>query len=204
MAMKSLVCNNLVQAYSVVDWEYTDWNAAYAGYAGEAYLCTILRFDVPEFSGVPDVLNVSLISFSGIGKTVSLRWALCTSDSNRGLYTDTKDDVEDSNQIEKGVVVIPDVTSETRARSFRVTAKKLKGGRTYYLFLWNYNDTGFELRGVTTGWGSHSVILEYTQGIIRVKIGGVQKPHMVFIKTGGKAVPAIPYVKTGTGIKPGG
>lgn len=197
MAMKSLVCENLTQAYSVLNWEYTDWNAAYAGYAGEAYLCTILRFDVPAFTGVSEALDVALISFAGIGKDVTLRWALCTSDSNRGLYTGAKDDVEDSNQIDKGVVTIPDVTSETKARSFQVPATKIKGGKTYYLFLWNYNDTGFELRGASTGWGKHSVSIGYNLGLLRVKVAGQVKAFSPYVVISGQARRAIPYSKLG-------
>jgi hypothetical protein len=205
VAVKSLSVVNLAQAYNAKNWEYTTWEPGYAGAAGgSVYGVTILRFDVPAFVGVAEAMEIALISNLGMGASVMLRWALCTSDGNRELYTKTTAAVADSNQLESGIITIPDVTSVTAARSFRIPAAKIKGGSTYYLFLWAYNDTGISIRAVSSGWGDHSAAVLYNQGIIRVKLNGAQKPCMVVVKTGGKVRQTIPYVKTATGVKPGG
>lgn len=198
MATNSLSAVNLAQAYSAKNWEYTAWDAAYAGAAGgTVYGVTILRFDVPAFVGVSEALDVALVSYLGLGADVTLRWALCTSDSNRELYTKTTAEVADSNQIGSGTVTIPDVTSTVMARNLHIPATKIKGGNTYYLFLWAYNDTGLAIRAVSSGWGDHGVSIGYNLGLLQVKVAGQVKAFAPYVVISGQARRTILYVKLG-------
>lgn len=201
MAMKSVAAQNIAQASSGKNWVYSTVDSAYAGATGgTVYGVTVLRFDVPAFSGASEVLDVALISYTGLGTDVTLRWALCTSDANRELYTKTTAEVTDNNQIGSGAVTIPDVTSTSEARKFQVPATKIKGGNTYYLFLWAYNQTGLSIRAASSGWGDHSVSIGYNLGVFRLK----DKRHMAYVKLGGVARQMITYVKTPSGLRPGG
>lgn len=201
MAMKSVSAQNIMQASNGNSWAYTTGEAIYAGATGgTVYGVAILRFDVPAFAGVSESLDVALISYIGMGADVTLRWALCTSDANRELYMKTTEEVADDNQIGSGTVTIPDVTSTSVARKFQVPATKIKGGNTYYLFLWAYNQTGLSIRAASSDWGEHSVSIGYNLGVFRLK----DKRHMVYVKLGGVARQMITYVKMPSGLRPGG
>ena len=201
MAMKSVAAQNIAQASSGKNWVYSTGDSAYAGATGgTVYGVTVLRFDVPAFSGLSEAVDVALISYTGLGTDVTLRWALCTSDANRELYMKTTEEVADSYQVGSGTISIPDVTSTSEARKFQVPTTKIKGGNTYYLFLWAYNQTGLSIRAASSGWGEHSVSVGYNLGVVRLK----DKRYMVYVKLGGVARQMIPYVKTPSGLRPGG
>lgn len=205
MAMKNIACTNLAQAYSGVNWDYNTYGVAYAGYANASvYGVTILRFDVPKFTGIAEDLMLGIYASIGVGATAQLRWALCSSDENRNAYQNTTGPVTDPNQLDSGTVTFAGMDNSVAKREAMIRTSKVRGGETYYLIMWASGQTGISVKSVVGAYGNHSVVLGYNQGIIRVKLGGAQKPCMVFVKTGGKVRQAIPYVKTASGVKPGG
>ncbi len=204
MAMKNLPAENLAQAYSAEGWKYTTDGTAFAGATGYGqFVVCALRFDIPAFGGVSEALDVALVCRIGNGTDVTLRWALCTSDENRGLYVGTTAEVADGNQIASGTVEINDVGTAVTTKSFQLPVTKISGGGTYYLFLWAYNDTGLGIRAVSSSNGSHSISLSYNIGVLRVKTAEGVKMYGVFVKQKGTVKQLIPYVKTQSGVKPG-
>jgi hypothetical protein len=202
MAMKTIRAENLAQAYSSGNWEYTTWDGAYAGFNGGSLHCAyILRFDVPEFSGISEELKLELAARSGIGTDVTLRWAICTSDVNRESYHSTTEAVIDKNQLDSGIVTFSNLRSTAEKKTVQLKTSKLRAGGTYYLILWAAEATGMAVVAVSTG---HSIAIGYNLGVIRVKSGGAVKAHTAFVKIGGKIRQVIPYVKTAGGVKPGG
>lgn len=202
MAMKTIRAENLAQAYSAANWEYTTWDGAYAGFNGGSLHCAyILRFDVPEFSGFSEELKLELVARNGIGTDVALRWAICSSDANRESYHNTTEAVIDENQLDSGIVTFSNMSSTVEKKTVRLKTGKLRTGGTYYLILWATGGTGMTVRAVSTG---HSIAIGYNLGVIRVKTGGAVKAHMAFVKIGGKIRQVIPYVMTADGVKPCG
>ena len=204
MSMKTVAGTGLKQAYSTGSWEYTDYDAAYAGCAGgNLYLPYILRFEIPAFEGVSEALEVALVCNSGVGETVQLRYALCSSDTNKEKYLNTSGAVSDDNQIATGVAVFSGMSTDVVTRSFQVPTTKLKAG-TWYLILWAYNETGLSIRAVKSDWGSHSVALGYNIGIARIRTASGVKQNAVYAKTLSGIKQMTPYIQTAAGIKPGG
>lgn len=201
MAMKSVAAQNLTQAYSGRNWDYNTWDVAYAGFAGGSlYGVTILRFDVPAFVGVSEGLDLGIVMTVGLGSEAVLRYAVCTSDANREAYMNTSGAVADENQIDAGTITFSGLTSDVVKKTAAIKTTKIKGGSTYYLFLWAYGDTGVSIKSVTGAYGDHSVSIGYNLGVVRLK----NKRYMVFVKLGGVARQMIPYVKTPSGLRPGG
>lgn len=205
MAMKSIDAENVIQAYSGDSWEYSSVKSAYAGYANAYLLCaTILRFDIPAFVGLSEALEASIICAIGVGAEVTLRWALCTSDANKANYLNTKATVTDSYQIASGTAAFSGMSSTVVTRTIKCPTTKIKGGNTYYLFLWAYNETGISIQPATSGYGDHAVSLGYNIGALRVKTSDGVKLHAVYVKTASGVQQMIPYVMTASGPKPGG
>ena len=163
----------------------------------------VLRFDIPEFKGMSESLEIELVCSSGVGENAQLRYALCTSDANRGLYQNTQGNVSDSNQIATGTVTFSGMSSNVVKRSFKVPTTKVKAG-IWYLFLWAYNETGLSIRAVNSDWGNHSVTLNYNIGVVRIKTASGVKQYAVYAITASGARQMIPYIKTAGGIRPGG
>lgn len=204
MAMRTLAAENLAQAYSAGNWEYGTNGTAYVGDTGYGQqYAYALRFDVPAFAGVSEELDVALVCRIGKGTDVTLRWALCTSDANRGLYAGTTAEVADSNQIAAGTVTIRGVSTAVTTKSFQLPVTKITGGGTYYLILWAYNATGLGIRAVSSSNGSHSVSLGYNVGVLRVKTAKDVKMYGIYVKLNGEVKQCIPYIKTPSGLKPG-
>lgn len=202
MAMKTLTATDLMQAYSVNSWAYTDWDAAYAGYANASLTtAALLRFSIPSFTGLSEALNVTLVCKQGVGSDVTLRWAICTSDANKSLYENTKAAVSDSYQIASGTVTVSDMSTSTVTRTLTLATTKITGGKTYYLFLWGYNSTGLSIWGVSTAYGDHSITLGYNVGVVRIKTSSGVKMYAVY---NGAKQQLIPYVMTSSGAKPCG
>lgn len=204
MAMQTLATENLTQAYSKTSWEYavneTGW-VGNTGY-GQDYAC-VLRFDIPAFAGVSETLDVALVCRSGGWANVTFRWAICTSDAHRELYNMTRAEVADENQFASGTATFTDLSNNVETKHFQLPTKHIQGGRTYYLFLWGYNDSGLYLWSVSSNYGNHSITLEYQVGGVRVKTAEGVKMFGVFLKQDGEVKQVIPYIKTPSGVKPG-
>lgn len=204
MAMKTLAAENLTQAHSAGNWEYSTNGTAYVGDTGYGQqYAYALRFDVPAFAGASEALDVALVCRIGKGTDVTLRWALCTSDENRSLYVGTTGEVEDANQIAAGTVTILSVSTAVTTKSFQLPVTKITDGGTYYLILWAYNATGLGIRAVSSSNGSHSVSLGYNVGGFRVKTPEGVKLYGVVLKRGGEVKRCGLIIKTPSGVKPG-
>lgn len=194
-------CKNLAQASSYSSWDYTTTERGYAGYAGGVrYDATILRFDVPSLPSPFKSLDIGIVVSSGVGSDVKLRYAVCTSDANRAEYVSTTGAVSDANQIADGTIAIGEVSSAAAKMEFSIDVD-LAGGKTYYLILWAFEQTGVFVNAASSG---HSATVVYNGGVVRLKANGQAKPHMALAKVSGSLKQTIPYVKTASGIKPCG
>lgn len=200
MAMKTESAQVLGQAYgSVAMSEYSRVQAAYAGYSGgSTYYGYVLKFAAPAFSGVSEGLRVGLWASLGWGENVTLRYALCTSDENRGLYIGTTEAVEDTNQIAAGTVELTEM-DDMALKAFSIPTTKVKSGQTYYLFLWASGDTGVSVGAVENAWGAHTVEVGYNQGAVRVIVDGRDKLYAPGVVIGGKLVRMRPLLMTKDG-----
>jgi hypothetical protein len=155
----------------------------YAGFNYSDWYPYILKFSVPHFSGqalsAKVTFSMTATRINGnYTSTISYRWALCSSDSNIAMYTKTKDDITEANQLEKGIATFTGLNSTGVGKvSMELPADKFSADTTYYLILWG--DGGLNnSQSFTTMQppGNHSVELTYEteiaagDGVISVNV----------------------------------
>lgn len=175
-------------------------NAAYAGTNVSRWYPCILKFTVPEFTGVSTQVEFTLYVGNGAGESPTLRWALCGSDENMELYRDTNSEVADSHQLATGTVTMENVETN-HYQTITVKTSRLRSGGTYYLFLWGYAPPE-DAQWITVYTSdNHTAVLSSMDGAVRLKTSGGVKLCAVYNGSGKRM---IPYVKTKTGPRPAG
>ena len=136
---------NCTIAGQIYGWEsynkdnYVTTYDSYAGYNKDFYYAYIIKFTTPTFSGISENITLNLYSSIGVGTNATLRYAICSSDSNKDSYLNVNGAVNDSNQISTGTVTFSDMTSNIVEKSVSIPTISLLPNTDYYLILWNYN-----------------------------------------------------------------
>jgi phage tail protein X len=140
-------------------WSYNTTGALYAGYSGDGYWVTFIKFTTPSFTGVSVSAKFDFYTYGGYGSTANIRWAICTSDANHSKYSSTTSAVSDSYQIASGTAFFGSVSSNDAKRTINVTTATLKPNTTYYLALWSSDKTGLSIRQTGYSYGAASMSL---------------------------------------------
>ncbi len=147
-------------------------NTACAGFNYDnQYYPFILQFKTPEITGrfTSTSIDFNLSMLQGArnnaaSSTVSLRYAILTSDSNYNSYLFTTDEVDDDNQIPNtsGIVTFTGLTAAWQTMNLNIATTALESNTTYYLILWGDNSGGYnqDYANVNTP-TNHSVTLWY-------------------------------------------
>lgn len=128
-----------------------DTSAVYLGHNGTYYeYC--MAFTTGDFRGTSNSITFNIRlknSAYANGTTRQFRYALLTSDENvqgskttTNFYYETTRDVEDPNQIAKGIVSFPDMRLDTD-KVVSIDTDVLQPNTTYYLVLWPYQTNVF-------------------------------------------------------------
>jgi hypothetical protein len=205
--MSTFTKNGTVVSYAYCvnsSWHgYTSGGSgAYAGaYNDGGYYSYCMKFKTPDFAGLSKKLTITFAAQrpNNFSFTSSkLRWALCTSDSNKSKYVDTYSAVSDSNQIKSGTVSLSSVSSSYSTYSVTVESSALKSDTTYYFFLWS-NSAKTTATVVTVGTiDKHSIKLEYQAGIVYIDNGSSLEMYLVYIDNGSSWDLYIPYIDNGS------
>lgn len=179
---------------------WTNYGTAntYAGTNTQSYYTYLLKFTIPEIIGVSDSVTFTLGMTKGLGDTPTLRYALCTSDSNKDYYTNTNGAVSEENQITSGTFTTEEVKAAVTYQKLTIPTKELKPGKTYYLFLWGYSEhsePGFVTVNATN---HHAVSLGYNSGLVYIDNGSGFTAYQVYIDNGTSWDLCIPYIDNGT------
>lgn len=131
--------------------------SCYAGANTSSLYHYILKFKTPAFAGVYEKLNINLrIKTQWVAK-MTLRYALATSDANKGKYAQLTGAVTDEYQLESGTFALPSQTSYA-TQTLSINAE-VQPSTEYYLYLWPYNTSCLTQLDVST---THSIEVEYT------------------------------------------
>lgn len=171
--------------------------AAYAGYAGNAHYGYALKFTTPDFAGAVESIVFAMSMNVGVGSDVTLRYALCSSDSNKNAYAGAVGEVQDENQIATGLVAFEGITSAIKQQTITIATTKLRANTTYYLLLWSADNTGVSIKEVNSAYGAASVTLHYNSGLIRIDTGDGELLCMPMIDNGSEYVMAMPMLDNG-------
>ena len=131
--------------------------SCYAGANSSSLYHYILKFKTPAFAGVYEKLNINLRIKTQWAAKMTLRYALATSDANKGKYAQVKGEVIDEYQLESGTFALPSQTSYA-TQTLSINAE-VQPSTEYYLYLWPYNTSCLTQLDVST---SHSIEVEYT------------------------------------------
>lgn len=125
--------------------------AVYLGHNGTYYEYT-MAFTTGDFKGISNSITFNIRlknSAYADGTTKNFRYALLTSDENvtgnkaaTNYYYETIKDVEDPNQIAKGIVSFPNMRLETD-KVITINTDALQPNTTYYLVIWPYQTNVF-------------------------------------------------------------
>lgn len=144
-----------------------DSNQRYAGYIG-GYGVTCIRFTTPSFSGTSSSLEFTLGLVNAGWTSVTLRWALCSSNSNRSSYVGTTSSVSDSYQISSGTMSATGLNNQIQDYKFTANAPGLSANTYYYLYLWSYSTSSGGLQVWAPS--NHSAELTY-QNTVTIDAG---------------------------------
>lgn len=178
--------------------DYSVSPACYAGYNNYNYYAYVLKFTTPTFAGASESINFNFWMYKGVGTTVRLRYAICSSDANKTLYCETSSAVTDSYQITTGTVSFSNMTTTTESRTLTVSTTGLQSNQTYYLILWAYNQTGIELREINSAWGSYSITMGYNDGVVWIDNGSSFEAYQCYIDNGTSWDLCVPYIDNGS------
>lgn len=214
MATNSTNATIVGQIYSflsnISNKEYNTTDAAYAGRNElDQYYAYVLKFTTPEFQGVSQNIDVAIWMYNNLNDTtVTLRYALCTSDANKTSYVNTSEIVSDTNQIATGTVTFDELALSLdalaiakKSQTFSIETEKVESNKTYYLFLWAFDseDTGVEIISATSDYyGGHSVSIGYNSGIIYIDNGSSFDAYQCYIDNGSSWDLCIPYIDNGS------
>lgn len=187
-------------------WTAYSTNAAYAGHSASNNYVYLLQFTTPAYNG-----NSSKITFSfGVGKqsatSGTLRYAVCSSDANKFSYNNTVAAVTDSYAIKAGTFSYSGLTSGVNTVSFTVDTDGLKGGTTYYLYIWGSSSTSdwVTVHAIdSNNW--HSISIQYNEGgLVYIANGSSFDAYEVWIANGSKFEQYEVYVADGSKFVPCG
>lgn len=135
----------------------------------------ILKFKTPDFKGVFEKLNLSLYIKSNYSKTITLRYALATSDANRNSYRNTTAAVTEEYQLESGTFPFDGISTGAYNTITMSLNSAVKANTEYYLYLWGYNNTSCLCTVGNISY--HSIEVEYTaqtyiDSVSAVTLGG--------------------------------
>lgn len=101
------------------------------------YYATLTKFKTPSFSGTSSNISLLMYIVGVLGNSPTLRYALCTSDVNKGSYVNTYSAVSDPYQVASGTVTFTNISpSANNYETISIDTSGVKGGETYYLYLW--------------------------------------------------------------------
>lgn len=113
------------------------------GFSSTGYTTSILKITVPEFVGISEKMSMQISAVKGDSSgldSVTLKWALCTSDENKGQYQNTSLLKDDATRVATGAVTMSGLTATRKAYTFDIPCTVIAPG-TYYLYLWTDNAT---------------------------------------------------------------
>lgn len=195
MATSSAVATIVGQSCYNYGWHIYKDTAMYAGKTESYYYPYVLQFTTPKFVGTSESLAVTLGASKGYGNPVTLRYAICTSDANRGSYLGTYDPVTDTNQIVTGTWTMSDLESSSKPYSIDIATNKLKASTTYYLFLWGYDASSMWV--IVSKIANHTVTLNYNDGLVYIYDGSSFKPYQAYVYNGSSWDLCLPYTYNG-------
>ena len=218
MATYSMDCSMVSLAYAK-DGSWNDQSAENIGFAGasagasygdsyyDGYYTCCLKFRTPKFAGISERIKFQIgIHYIGNNDT-TLRWALCSSDANKGKYSGDGiySEVEDEYQIAQGTVVWEDLfQTDDLLRELTVETNALKPETEYYLFLWSFYDKYYIYTAVRVAAAAeHSAVVEYKAGLIQGKHNGQMHSCVVDVVAGGVWKQTMPEVAANGAWKPG-
>lgn len=128
--------------YTVDGYTVLAGRIAQGPYLTVYYHVCIIKFTPPAMSGPAQDVTFTL-TYSNLPKNKNIRWAICTSDTNKNAYVGTSGVVSDANQLGSGILTFVDNLGGSIRRSFTAPVP-VEAGKTYYLFFWsgdkgNYN-----------------------------------------------------------------
>lgn len=165
------------------------------------YNTTLIKIGTPVLAGTPinTTMRLSATQASGAGATVTLRWALCTSDVNKDLYLNTAAAVTDPYQMAFGTVTLSGLSSTAKVTAFSMNT--FHHGMPFYLYLWAYSTT-YGTSVTISPAASQSATLYYTGNIVKLYVDGEWGNYQCFIYDGGW-VGYKPYVYNGGWVEYG-
>lgn len=205
MSTSSMGCTNVSQREYNGAWDsdYTS-NSGYAGFTVNSNgtknrRVMIIKFTTPAFKGVSVAVHVTHSAKENYANgDVTLRWALCTSDSNKSKYVGTGSAVTDSNQIASGKKTYGGGTSSYMDWSLSIGSGTLKPSTTYYVFLWAYDiSDGYSYLMQLNSASKHNITLAYYSGVVHLYNGSAWKTAVVWVYDGDEWKRAIPWVYDG-------
>lgn len=199
MATNSVNCTIVGHTFGYETFvNYGVTHPCYAGYNNYNYYAYVMKFTTPTFAGASESINFNIWMYQGIGTSVKLRYAICSSDTNKNLYRGTSSAVTDSYQIKAGTVSLSGISSTKECRTITVSTTGLESNKTYYLMLWAYNQTGVELLEVNSAWGSYSVTLGYNDSVVWIDTGSKFEAYQCYIDNGTSWDLYVPYIDNGS------
>lgn len=189
------------QAYCVYDkGEYTMDTQEYVGNSGSKYYVYILKLTAPAFTGkakkITFRLNASTIDLT----SMSLRFALCTSDANYQSYRNQHGAVTEATQIASGVLEMSSAEKNAmELRELTIETNALRPGTDYYLYLWA--SSNLYCLGLMDVASAHAAEIAYISGGARINDGGTVKRFPAVIWNGSAWKRYIPVVYTASGWK---
>lgn len=176
--------------------EYSN-DTAYAGGNGKYVAITKLTAPTIPEGNKTTKITVNLAKYYVSSATVTLRWALCTSDANKNLYKSTYSAVDDSYSLTQGTVTLTDISGKVTTQSFDIEVDGLTPGQTYYLFFWS--GTNASTNTVTLYASQSSAEFEYAPlGLVYIDNGIAFEAYQPYIDDGTKWVECIPHISNGT------
>lgn len=176
--------------------------AAYVGKSGNYFYTYFMKFEVPEFSGIPGEIRFGLCFSSSYSSGHTFRAAIVSSLDNFKRYTKSNGpvgEVEDEFQVAVGMTpTFSGVNSVPRPYTFSLDGSKLSAGKTYYLILWASTAVGMLVQSTVNGYGDATAVLTYEPGAVRLDTGENVVMGMVYLDNGQELLLAIPWVDTGS------
>lgn len=178
-------------------WNGYGEEAQYAGvYSSKYYVC-IVQIKTPEFIGVSEKLVFSFGATQMYGSNPVLRYALCTSDKNKGSYLNTHGEVADATRIATGTVQLSGITSSNKTYTVEIPTTELTPSTTYYLYFWaSGSSNNYCQIGATS---KESVAVDYNSGLVYIDNGSGFDAYQCYIDNGSGWDLHIPYADNGSG-----
>jgi hypothetical protein len=179
-------------------WSNYSDGAVYAGINTQSYYTCILRFTVPEIVGVFENVTFTLGMTKGLGTAPTLRYALCTSDSNKDYYIKTNAAVSEENQITSGTFTTGELKATITYQKLVVPTKNLECGKTYYLFLWGHSEHTQPEFAMINATGNHTITVGYNTGLVYIDNGSGFTAYQAYVDNGTDWSLCIPYIDNGS------